>query len=67
MDAITFGGARAPATNVTKNGRVNSRRRFFTRFLNALRESRLNEARRIIERHASLLTRNDDSHGGELD
>lgn len=60
MDAITFGGARATAINVNKNGRVNSRRRFVTCFLNALRESRLNEARRIIEMHADLLTRNDD-------
>ncbi len=61
MDTMTFGGVRAPATTVSKYGRVNSRRRFFTRFLNALRETRLNEARRIIEMHADLLARNDDS------
>ena len=58
MDAMTFGGGRAPATTVPKYRRGNSRERFFTRFLNALRESRLNEARRVIEMHA---TRNNDS------
>ncbi len=61
MHTMTFGGARAPATTISKYGRVNPRSGFFTRFLNALRETRLNEARRIIEMHADLLPRNDDS------
>jgi hypothetical protein len=48
MDAVTFGGVRAPTSLLWKL-------RFFARFVDALKESRRLEARRFIERHADLL------------
>jgi hypothetical protein len=55
MHVATFGGARTPATAVTKGKRVKSRTSIFARFMNGLKESRLKEARRVIERHNHLL------------
>ena len=55
MHVATFGGARTPATAVTKGKRVKSRTSIFARFMNGLKESRLKEARRVIERHSHLM------------
>ena len=52
MDAVTFGGVRAPTTTVVETKR---RKSFFARFVDALKESRRLEARRFIERHTDLL------------
>ena len=55
MHVATFGGARTPATELTKGKRVKSRTSIFARFMNGLKDSRLKEARRVIERHNHLL------------
>ena len=55
MDAVTFGGAGAPTTAVVESARIKPRRSFFTRFMDALKESRRLDARRFLERHADLL------------
>jgi hypothetical protein len=52
MDAVTFGGVRAPTTTAVE---TKPRKSFFARFVNALKESRRLEARRFIERHMDLL------------
>jgi hypothetical protein len=52
MDAVTFGGVRAPTTTVVETKR---RKSFFARFVDALKESRRLEARRFVERHTDLL------------
>jgi hypothetical protein len=52
MDAVTFGGIRAPTATVVEN---KPRKSFLARFVDALKESRRLEARRFIERHADLL------------
>jgi hypothetical protein len=52
MVVVTYGLAGAPATD----GRARPDRptRLFARFMKALRDSRLRQARRIIERHARI-------------
>ena len=55
MDAVTFGDARAPTITVVESTRIKPRRSFFTRFMDALKESRRLEARRFLDRHADLL------------
>jgi hypothetical protein len=60
MNVVTYGGARASAARVARNIQDGARRRFFARFMDALRETRLREARRIIERYAHLLPQADD-------
>jgi hypothetical protein len=61
MNAVTYGGARAPRSAVLERIKVGKRRRFLTRFLDALRESRRQQARRVIENHAYLLSNDPDS------
>jgi hypothetical protein len=55
MNAVTFGGARTPATALAKSARVSTRWSFFARFVDALKETRRQEARRVVERYAHLL------------
>jgi hypothetical protein len=55
MNAVTFGGARSPATAVAESVRVRPRRSFIARFIDGLKETRRMEARRVIERYAHLL------------
>ena len=52
MDAMTFGGVRAPTSAAVE---IKPRKSFFARFMDALKESRRLEARRLIERHMDLL------------
>jgi hypothetical protein len=59
MNAVTYGGARAPATAVTKRAQTEPHKSFFTRFMEALRESRAQQARRVLDDHAYLLPPND--------
>ena len=59
MNAVTFGGARAPATAAFKRGRAKPRKNVFVRFMDALAESRLRQAHREIEKHAHLLASDD--------
>jgi hypothetical protein len=54
MHVATFGGV-TPATAIVEIKRVKSRTSLFGRFMNGLKESRLQEARRVIERHSSHL------------
>jgi hypothetical protein len=49
IEAVTYGGNRAPAKTIAE-----PQRSFFSRFIDALRESRSQEARRIIARYAYL-------------
>jgi hypothetical protein len=52
MDAVTFGGVRVPTSAAVE---IKPRKSFFARFMDALKESRRLEARRLIERHMDLL------------
>ena len=64
MVAVTYGVARVPASNATESAQAAApRKSFFTRFLDALMESRLQQARREIARHAHLLPHVLDEHG----
>ena len=54
MHVATF-GAVTPATAIVEIKRVKSRTSLFGRFMNGLKESRLQEARRVIERHSHLM------------
>ena len=54
MHVATFGGV-TPVTAIVEIKRVKSRTSLFGRFMNGLKESRLQEARRVIERHSSHL------------
>ena len=56
MDAVTYGGARAPGTPVAESVKAEPRKRFFARFMDALRETRRQQARRVIATHAHLLS-----------
>jgi hypothetical protein len=56
MDTVIYGGARAPRTAVAKRKKANSQGSFFAQFMGALRESRSEEARRVIAKHAHLLS-----------
>ena len=55
MYVATYGGARTPATAAAESKRVKSPTSIFDRFMNGLKESRLQEARRVIERHSYLM------------
>jgi hypothetical protein len=60
MSAVTYGGARTPASTAGESVPIKRKKSLFVRFLQALKESRQKEARRVIERHGHLL-RSDDS------
>jgi hypothetical protein len=55
MDAVIFGSAHTPAAAVAEGVRVTPRRSFFAPFMDALKETRRREARRVIERYTHLL------------
>jgi hypothetical protein len=57
MNTVTYGGARVPRTTVSQRPKVKKRKRFFARFMDALTESRRQQARRMIEDHAHLFSR----------
>jgi hypothetical protein len=59
MTAVTYGGARTIVTAVVESAQSGPRKGFFERFMAALRETRREQARRVIERYAALLSSND--------
>ena len=61
MNTVTYGGARVPRTAVSQRAKAKKRKRFFARFMDALTESRRQQARRMIEDHAYLLPNDPDS------
>jgi hypothetical protein len=61
MNTMTCGGARVPRIAVSHRAKAKTRKRFFARFMEALTESRRQQARRIIEDHAYLLSNDSDS------
>ena len=54
MLAVTYGGVRTPATAFAKSVHSGLRNGFFARFMAALRETRRQQARCVIERYADL-------------
>ncbi len=59
MTAVTYGGARTPATAVAESVQSGPRKGFFERFVAALRETRREQARRVIETYVVLSSSND--------
>jgi len=55
MDAVIFGSGHASDAAVAEGVRVTPRRSFFARFMDALKETRRREARRVIKRYTHLL------------
>jgi hypothetical protein len=53
-----------PATAIAESKRVKSRASLFAQFMNGLKESRLQEARRVIERHSHLMAPDNLRDGG---
>ena len=69
MVAVTYGVTRVPAAAPEATERTPvaaSHKSFFTRFVEALMESRLQQARREIGRHAHLLSHARDERGNLL-
>jgi hypothetical protein len=70
MVAVTYGVARVPsaelATKGKRAGQVAPRKSWFTRFMDALMETRMQQARREIARHRRLLPYSLDERGNRL-
>jgi hypothetical protein len=67
MVAVTYGATRVPAAEATERAPVAaSQKSFFTRFMEAMMESRLRQAHREIARHAHLLSHARDERGNLL-
>jgi hypothetical protein len=67
MAAVTYGVTRVPAAEAAERAQVAaSQKSFFTRLMEAMMESRLQQARREIARHAHLLSRARDERGNLL-
>lgn len=67
MVAVTYGATRVPAAKAAERAQVAaSQKSFFTRFMEALMESRLQQARREIARHAHVLSHARDERGNLL-
>lgn len=67
MVAVTYGVTRVPAAKATERAYdAAPRKSFFARFVDALMESRLQQARREIARHAHLLPHVLDEHGNQV-
>ena len=67
MVAVTYGVARVPAAQVIERVQPAAPRKgIFARFFDALMESRLQQARREIARHAHLLPHVRDEHGNTV-
>ena len=60
MNAVTY-GARAPRGAVSQGTEAEKPGRFLARFLDALKESRRQQAHRVIVDHAQLLPNDPDS------
>ena len=54
MNTVTYEGVRTPTATIGEFVKANSKS-FFARFMDALMETRLREATRVIENHAHLL------------
>ena len=59
MTAVTYAGVRTPGTAVAKSVQSDLRKGFFARFMAALRETRGQQARRVIESYADLASSDD--------
>ncbi|HKA77568.1 MAG TPA: hypothetical protein VKD19_10720 [Pseudolabrys sp.] len=67
MVAVTYGVARVPAKKANERAQAAApRKTFLVRFMEALMESRLQQAHREIVRHAHLLPRVSDEQGNRL-
>ena len=67
MVAVTYGVTRVPAAEATERAQVAApHKSIFTRVMEALMESRLQQARREIARHAHLLSHARDEGGNLL-
>ena len=67
MVAVTYGVARVPANKANEQAQAAApRKTFLVRSMEALMESRLQQAHREIVRHAHLLPRALDEHGDRL-
>jgi hypothetical protein len=67
MVAVTYGVARIATTKAAGRAQaVRPRRTLFTRFMDALVESRLKQVHREIARHAHLLSPTFDERGNPL-
>ena len=67
MVAVTYGVTRVPAAEAAERAQVAaSQKSFFTRFMEAMMESRLQQARVEIARHAHLLSHARDERGNPL-
>jgi hypothetical protein len=63
MDAVNTAGSRNPAGTLAGTSQVKSRKSIYAHFMNALKESRSHEARRVIANYAHLLAQDDTSDG----
>jgi hypothetical protein len=61
MSAVIYEGVSVPRDAVPQRERVGQRRHLLARFLDALRESRRQQARRVIKNHAAPLPNDPDS------
>jgi hypothetical protein len=69
MVAVTYGDARVSARKAAKAGRVAKtapRKNWWARALNALMESRMQQARREVARHMHLLPYSLDERGNRI-
>jgi hypothetical protein len=67
MVAVTYGVRRVPAAESAERSQAAaSGKSLFTRFMEALMESRLEQARREIARHAHMLSHARDARGNLL-
>jgi hypothetical protein len=67
MVAVTYGVTRVPAAEIAERAQAAaSHKTFFTRFMEAMMDSRLQQARREIARHAHLLSHARDERGNLL-
>jgi hypothetical protein len=61
MNAVTYAGVSGRRIAVAERTKGGPRRSFFARFMGALRESRIRQARRVIEKHAHLIASEQDA------
>jgi hypothetical protein len=67
MVAVTYGVNRLPAAEAAERAQVAaSQKSLFTRFMEALMESRLQQARREIAKHADVMSHARDARGNLL-
>lgn len=67
MVAVTYGVSRVPAAEAAERAPVAvSQKSLFTRFMEALMESRLQQARREMAKHAHVMSHARDARGNLL-